>query len=233
MPTSPKAARSVTAGPRFDVLAPEPGTDGQPTYFIATSYEDGVSFDLPPGRLRDAGDVRCGDRRGRLRAQGRSADRGDRHPRRRTSRGHRAGRRLPRTLFAPRRTSTASSSPSPTPMARAGSSPVPAGDYVLKVKKTDGSEIDHAGHGQGRRADGGDGELTLRARPSRSAEGEARVAHRPAGCRLDPRRDGAVRRLRARVPDRLHRGHGLRRAALCRPRSGRRPPRLYVRPPDL
>jgi Ca-activated chloride channel family protein len=39
----------VTAGPRFDILAPEPGTDGQ-RKVLATSYEDGASFDLPPGR---------------------------------------------------------------------------------------------------------------------------------------------------------------------------------------
>lgn len=39
----------VTGGPRFDVLAPEPGTDGEPI-FIATSYEDGASFNLPPGK---------------------------------------------------------------------------------------------------------------------------------------------------------------------------------------
>jgi Ca-activated chloride channel family protein len=39
----------VTAGPRFDILAPEPGTDGN-RKVLATSYEDGASFDLPPGR---------------------------------------------------------------------------------------------------------------------------------------------------------------------------------------
>jgi Ca-activated chloride channel family protein len=39
----------VTAGPRFDVLAPEPGADGN-RLTIATSYEDGVTFDLPPGK---------------------------------------------------------------------------------------------------------------------------------------------------------------------------------------
>ena len=39
----------VTAGPRFDVLNPEPGSDGN-RITIATSYEDGVTFDLPPGR---------------------------------------------------------------------------------------------------------------------------------------------------------------------------------------
>lgn len=48
----------VTAGPRFDVLAPEPGTDGQPI-FIATSYNDGASFDLQPGKyvLRGTSDA--------------------------------------------------------------------------------------------------------------------------------------------------------------------------------
>lgn len=39
----------VTAGPRFDVLDPEPGSDGN-RVTIATSYEDGVTFDLPPGK---------------------------------------------------------------------------------------------------------------------------------------------------------------------------------------
>jgi Ca-activated chloride channel family protein len=39
----------VTAGPRFDILAAEPGTDGN-RRVLATSYNDGVSFDLPPGR---------------------------------------------------------------------------------------------------------------------------------------------------------------------------------------
>jgi Ca-activated chloride channel family protein len=40
---------AVTAGPRFDILAPEPGTDGK-RKVLATSYEDGASFDLPPGK---------------------------------------------------------------------------------------------------------------------------------------------------------------------------------------
>ena len=38
----------VTAGPRFDILASEPGTDGK-RLTLATSYEDGASFNLPPG----------------------------------------------------------------------------------------------------------------------------------------------------------------------------------------
>jgi len=53
---------AVTAGPRFDVLAPEPGSDGQPV-FIATSYEDGVTFDLPPGKyvMRATADAATAD----------------------------------------------------------------------------------------------------------------------------------------------------------------------------
>ena len=52
----------VTAGPRFDVLAAEPGTDGRPV-FIATSYEDGAAFDLPPGRyvMRATADAATAD----------------------------------------------------------------------------------------------------------------------------------------------------------------------------
>ncbi len=38
----------VTAGPRFDVLGAEPGSDGN-RVTIATSYSDAVTFDLPPG----------------------------------------------------------------------------------------------------------------------------------------------------------------------------------------
>jgi Ca-activated chloride channel family protein len=40
---------TVTAGPRFDILAAEPGSDGRRPV-LATSYEDGASFDLPPGQ---------------------------------------------------------------------------------------------------------------------------------------------------------------------------------------
>ena len=59
---------------------------------------------------------------------------------------------------------------------------VPAGDYVLKVKKTDGSEFDHAGDRQGRGAYGGHGELKRRAsRPFGS--GRSSIAYRPAGRR--------------------------------------------------
>jgi len=52
----------VTAGPRFDILAPEPGTDGNEV-FIATSYEDGVTFDLPPGKyvMRATADAATAD----------------------------------------------------------------------------------------------------------------------------------------------------------------------------
>ncbi len=40
---------AVTAGPRFDVLEATPGADGQ-RRGITTTYNDGASFDLPPGK---------------------------------------------------------------------------------------------------------------------------------------------------------------------------------------
>jgi Ca-activated chloride channel family protein len=48
----------VTRGPRFDILASEPGTDGKPI-LITTAYNDGASFDLPPGKyvLRASADI--------------------------------------------------------------------------------------------------------------------------------------------------------------------------------
>ena len=97
---------------------------------------------------------------------------------------------------------------------------VPAGDYVLKVKKTDGSETETPADGQGRGAYGSHGELTGTGIPT-LGRGRSSIAYRPAGRRPDPRRIGAVRRLRGRAADRLHRRHRLRRAALCRSRSGR------------
>jgi Ca-activated chloride channel family protein len=49
-------------GARFDVLAAEPGADGK-RQVIATSYEDGTSFDLPPGRylLKAQSDIASGE----------------------------------------------------------------------------------------------------------------------------------------------------------------------------
>ncbi|HET7717595.1 MAG TPA: VWA domain-containing protein [Bauldia sp.] len=48
----------VTQGPRFDVMESEPGADGE-RRTIATSYNDGASFDLPPGKylLRASADI--------------------------------------------------------------------------------------------------------------------------------------------------------------------------------
>jgi Ca-activated chloride channel family protein len=40
---------AVTADPRFDVIDPVPGTDGN-RRTIATNYGDGAPFDLPPGQ---------------------------------------------------------------------------------------------------------------------------------------------------------------------------------------
>ena len=49
---------AVTASPRFDVLAAEPGADGE-RKTITTAYNDGTTFDLPPGKyvLRATSDV--------------------------------------------------------------------------------------------------------------------------------------------------------------------------------
>ena len=53
---------TVTAGPRFDVLATTPGADGRDRV-LATSYDDGATFDLPPGPyiLRATSDLATAD----------------------------------------------------------------------------------------------------------------------------------------------------------------------------
>jgi Ca-activated chloride channel family protein len=53
---------TVTAGPRFDVLASEPGADGE-REVLATSYDDGAAFDLPPGKyvLKASSDEAAGE----------------------------------------------------------------------------------------------------------------------------------------------------------------------------
>lgn len=53
---------TVTEGPRFDVLATSPGSDGRDRV-LATSYNDGATFDLPPGPyiLRATSDIATAD----------------------------------------------------------------------------------------------------------------------------------------------------------------------------
>ena len=55
----------VTAGPALRHPLPRARHRRQPTYLIATSYEDGVSFDLPPGKYVMRAIVRCRNRRTR------------------------------------------------------------------------------------------------------------------------------------------------------------------------
>lgn len=128
----------VTAGPRFDVLAPEPGADGN-RETIATSYEDGVTFDLPPGKylLRAQADVATAEAGFELKAG------------------------VPKEVFVVLNAGLlAVTAPGGDALELLGSEKdiygeqksvaytygeswqvtVPAGDYVLKVRKTDGSE---------------------------------------------------------------------------------------------
>ncbi len=113
----------VTAGPRFDMLSPEPGTDGN-RRTIATSYEDGSQLRPAPGELRASGDIptRQPPRPAsssrpvrRIEVVGRAQCR--------TARGHRARRRLPRTLRGQEGYLRQAARRSPIPTARAGSSP--------------------------------------------------------------------------------------------------------------
>ena len=104
-----------------------------------------------------------------------------------------------------------------------------AGDGARRRLRAQGEEDrrhgdGNAGHGQSRRAYGDHGELTGTGESPALDRGRSSIAYRPVGSRADPRCIGAVRRLRGRAPDRLHPRHRLRRAALCRPRSGWRPP---------
>jgi Ca-activated chloride channel family protein len=128
----------VTAGPRFDVLAAEPGTDGQPV-FIATSYEDGVSFDLPPGKyvMRASSDAATADTGFEVKAGppievivildagilAVSAPAGDFLE-----------------LFSAKKDIYGEQQSVAYTYGESWQVTVPAGDYVLKVKKTDGSE---------------------------------------------------------------------------------------------
>jgi hypothetical protein len=112
----------VTAGPRFDVLDPEPGSDGN-RVTIATSYEDGVTFDLPPGKYLRARRP-APPRRGRLR------NKAGRRPRCSWCSTpafwpSRRREEISSNCSAARRTSTASRSRWPTITVRAGRSPCP------------------------------------------------------------------------------------------------------------
>ena len=130
----------VTAGPRFDVLAAEPGTDGQPV-FIATSYEDGVTFDLPPGKyvMRASSDAATADAGFEVKAGppievivildagilAVSAPAGDFLE-----------------LFSAKKDIYGEQQSVAYTYGESWQVTVPAGEYVLKVKKTDGSETE-------------------------------------------------------------------------------------------
>jgi len=131
---------AVTAGPRFDVLAPEPGTDGQPV-FIATSYEDGVTFDLPPGKyvMRASSDAATADAGFEVKAGppievivildagilAVTAPGGDFLE-----------------LFSAKKDIYGKRQSVAYTYGESWQVTVPAGDYLLKVKKTDGSETE-------------------------------------------------------------------------------------------
>jgi len=133
-----KGGPVVTAGPRFDILSAEPGTDGK-RLTIATSYEDGASFNLPPGNyvLQASSDAATAEAAFQLKAGppievvvvlnagllAITAPGGDFLE-----------------LFAAKKDIYGKQPSVAYTYGESWQLAVPAGDYVLKVRKTDGSE---------------------------------------------------------------------------------------------
>ena len=133
-----KGGPVVTAGPRFDILSSEPGTDGK-RLTIATSYEDGASFNLPPGNyvLQASSDAATAEAAFQLKAGppievvvvlnagllAITAPGGDFLE-----------------LFAAKKDIYGKQPSVAYTYGESWQLAVPAGDYVLKVRKTDGSE---------------------------------------------------------------------------------------------
>jgi Ca-activated chloride channel family protein len=133
-----KGGPVVTAGPRFDILSAEPGTDGK-RLTIATSYEDGASFNLPPGNyvLQASSDAATAEAAFQLKAGppievvvvlnagllAITAPGGDFLE-----------------LFAAKKDIYGKQPSVAYTYGESWQLAAPAGDYVLKVRKTDGSE---------------------------------------------------------------------------------------------
>ena len=131
---------TVTAGPRFDVLSPEPGPDGK-RKTIATGYDDGADVRSAAGEIPSQGHIRCSGRRSRHRASRREPRRRSRSCSMPACSPFRLRAAIAWMCSAPRRTSMASRRRIATTYSEEWQIALPVGDYLIKVRKKDGSEL--------------------------------------------------------------------------------------------
>ena len=129
----------VTAGRHFDVLAAEPGTDGQRAV-LATEYDDGASFDLAPGKYVLRGGVDLAEAQMDVEVKGGTATE--------YSLVLNAGMLAVSApggdtieLLGTQKDVNGNQPVLATNYGESWQAAVPAGDYIVKVTKTDGSVV--------------------------------------------------------------------------------------------